>query len=101
MGYKEICVHLATQHQMLEGLMTNHCRQEKALAPEIQQIMKILFPSLEQEPAVKINSEPVVRPDVEDPEDPDDPDDPAPVTPAPRVIKSSVTTVVKSEDMRI
>ena len=31
---------------------------------------KIIFPSQEPEPEVKIKSEPVVRPDVEDPDDP-------------------------------
>ena len=97
MGYKEICVHLATQHQRLEVLMDNHFLEEKALAPEIQRIKKIIFPSLEPEP-VKIKSEAVVQPDVEDP---DDPDDPAPLTPTSRVIKSSVTTVVKTEDAKM
>ena len=77
-----MCVHLATQHQMLQGIMEKHCLQEKDLAPEIQRIKTIIYPpSSEPEPVVKVKSEPVVQPEAEA-EDPDDPDDPAPVTSA-------------------
>ena len=77
-----MCVHLATQHQMLQGIMEKHCLQEKDLAPEIQRIKMIIYPpSPEPEPVVKVKSEPVVQPEAEA-EDPDDPDDPAPVTSA-------------------
>ena len=94
MGYKEMCVHLATQHQMLEGLMVdgNH---------EIQRIRKILYPNLnEPEVKVKVKSEPI-QPEA-DQEDPDDPDDPsAKVTPAPSKVKPLVSEVVSQTVMPV
>ena len=89
-----MCVHLATQHQMLQGIMEKHCLQEKDLAPEIQRIKMIIYPpSPEPESVVKVKSEPVVQPEAEA-EDPDDPDDPAPVTSA--RARPSVSRVVTS-----
>ena len=87
MGYKEMCVHLATQHQMLEGLMVD-------ADPEIQRIKKILYPSIEDpDVKVKVKSEPVQpEADQEDPDDPDDP--PAKVTPAPSRVKPLTSVVV-------
>ena len=80
-----MCVHLATQHQMLEGLMVE-------ADPEIQRIKKILYPNLD-EPEVKVKAEPV-QPEA-DTEDPDDPDDPsAKVTQAPSKMKPLTSVVV-------
>ena len=80
-----MCVHLATQHQMLEGLMVD-------ADPEIQRIKKILYPSLD-EPKVKVKSEPVQpEADKEDPDDPDNP--PAKVTSAPSRVKPLPSVVV-------
>ena len=86
-----MCVHLATQHQMLQGIMEKHCLQEKDLAPEIQRIKTIIYPpSPEPEPVVKVKSEPVVQPEAET----EDPDDPAPVTSA--RARSTVSRVATS-----
>ena len=84
---KEMCVHLATQHQMLESLMVE-------ADPEIQRIKKILYPSTldEVEVKVKVKTEPVLpEADQEDPDDPDNPDDPpAKGTPARKPLTSVV-----------
>lgn len=82
-----MCVHLATQHQMLEGLMVD-------ADSEIQRIKKILYPSLDEpDMKVKVKSEPVQpEADKEDPDDPDDP--PAKVTPAPSRVKPLTSVMV-------
>ena len=85
---KEMCVHLATQHQLLEGLMVEP-------DPAIQRIKKILYPNVE-EVDVKVKSEPLQpEADQEDPDDPDDPDNPpAKMTSARGNVKPLTSVVV-------
>ena len=91
---KEMCVHLATQHQMLESLMVE-------ADPAIQRIKKILYPSTLDDVKVKVKSEPVLpEADQEDPDDPDNPDDPpAKATPARSSDVKPLTSVVVNKNV--
>merc|ERR1719154_582001 len=51
MGYKEICVHLATAHQQLRELMASDNR------PGIKQVLDRLYPQVEVFPAVRVKQE--------------------------------------------
>ena len=85
-----MCVHLATQHQLLEGLMVEP-------DPAIQRIKKILYPNVEEvDVKVKVKSEPLQpEADQEDPDDPDDPDNPpAKMTSARGNVKPLTSVVV-------
>ena len=87
---KEMCVHLATQHQLLEGLMVEP-------DPAIQRIKKILYPNVEEvDVKVKVKSEPLQpEADQEDPDDLDDPDNPpAKMTSARGNVKPLTSVVV-------
>ena len=74
MGYKEICVHQATQHQSLKTLMM------KDQKPEVHELCNLLYPPPEVPSPVKVKQErveptTVVEPAVSDNEDVDDPDE--------------------------
>ena len=95
MGYKELCVHLATSHQLLRQVMGEDNR------PGMKEVLNMLYPPEDLIPAVKVKQEKGVTPsnpkvyapisisrsnlELEDSEDVDDPTGPSeqPSRPAP------------------
>ena len=97
MGYKEMCVHLGTQHNLLKHLMSEDSD------PEVQKAMLRIYPELtDAQLKVKtevnevLSREPLEHDNSENVDDPDDPPAAAPAKPkASNVLKPIVTNTGK------